>query len=121
MGSFGKYQMLLVLAYFPCKIPTALHPLGIVFLAPPVKYICMDNVDNVTEGVLGKCPCENPIYDNTIFQETMITTWDLICEKEWLVSFNQTLFMLGILVGSIVFGAISDRYRYTYIYYYFVY
>lgn len=109
IGSYGKFQLLLVLFYLPCKIPTALHPLGIVFLAPPVSYICMDNTNSTVDEALNQCPCANPSYDDSLFQDTIITYWDLICEKEWLVSFNQTIHMLGILIGSIIFGMLSDR------------
>ncbi|XP_077295935.1 organic cation transporter protein-like isoform X2 [Arctopsyche grandis] len=106
IGSMGKYQVILCLIIFLTKFPVAFHQMGIIFLAPPVSYICLDNSSNETN----KCPCSNPEYDTSIFQDTIIMTWDLICEKSWLADFTQTIFMLGILVGSISFGAISDRF-----------
>lgn len=81
--------------------------MGIIFLAPPVSFICLDTANNETN----KCPCINKEYDRSVFEDTIVMTWDLVCERAWLADITQTLFMLGILVGSISFGAISDRYN----------
>ncbi|XP_022246530.1 organic cation transporter protein-like isoform X2 [Limulus polyphemus] len=43
--------------------------------------------------------------------EDVIThLWNLVCEREALRSLMQTSYMVGFLVGSIVFGTISDRF-----------
>ncbi|KAG7299051.1 hypothetical protein JYU34_017526 [Plutella xylostella] len=103
MGSFGKYQLLLCLLVFLSKFPVAFHQLSIAFLAPKVSFECQDGGNNT-------CPCANPIYDTSIFTNTIVMEWDLICGSKWLVGFTQTLFQLGVLIGSIVFGILSDRY-----------
>lgn len=101
----GKYQIILCLLIMLTKFPVAFHQMSIIFLAPPVQYECLDNNINETN----KCPCDNPVYDTSVFQQTIIMSWDLICGQSWLADFTQTIFMLGILIGSVMFGSISDR------------
>lgn len=40
---------------------------------------------------------------------SIVTAWDLVCEREWLAKFTQPTFMLGVLIGALVFGDIADR------------
>lgn len=54
-------------------------------------------------------------YDNTYYGETIITEWNLICERNFLVSVSQTVHMVGSLC-SVFCGWLGDRYgrrRYT--------
>ncbi|KAJ2951119.1 hypothetical protein O0L34_g5507 [Tuta absoluta] len=102
-GSFGKYQLWLCLLMFLSKFPVAFNQMAIIFLAPKVQYICPTTQAET-------CPCLNPQYNTSEFTSTIIMKWDLISEKKWLASFNQTLFQLGTLVGSVVFGMASDRF-----------
>lgn len=54
--------------------------------------------------------CKKYEYDATPFVNTIISEWDLVCERQWLASFTQMVLQLGVLIGSIVFGFLSDRY-----------
>jgi MFS family permease len=101
-GAFGKYQLLLCLLIFLSKFPVAFHQMAIIFLAPKTPYTCKDS-DSA-------CPCDQPVYDTSVFTATIISEWNLICQDKWLTSFTQTLFQLGTLIGSILFGMASDRY-----------
>ncbi|XP_063362509.1 organic cation transporter-like protein [Cydia amplana] len=102
-GSFGRYQLLLCLLIFLTKFPVAFHQMAILFLAPRLSYTCPDTGEET-------CPCPNPEYDRSIFNRSIIMEWDLICERNWLTSFTQTLFQLGTLLGSVLFGMASDRF-----------
>lgn len=101
-GSFGKYQLWLCLLIFLTKFPVAFHQMAIIFLAPKVEYTCHDTNSET-------CPCANPQYNTSIFTHTIIMEWDLICERKWMASITQTLFQLGTLLGSVIFGMASDR------------
>ncbi|MFT7797563.1 solute carrier family 22 member 16 [Arapaima gigas] len=50
------------------------------------------------------------VYDGGEGQQTIVTDWDLVCEKEWLAKLCQPTFMLGVLIGALVFGDIADRF-----------
>lgn len=53
--------------------------------------------------------CEGFIYDHSEVQSNIVTDWDLVCEREWLAKLCQPTFMLGVLIGALVFGDIADR------------
>ncbi|XP_053193553.1 solute carrier family 22 member 16 [Scomber japonicus] len=51
----------------------------------------------------------NFVYDHTEVYQSIVTDWDLVCEREWLAKLCQPTFMLGVLIGALVFGDIADR------------
>ncbi|CAN0070845.1 unnamed protein product [Lampetra fluviatilis] len=40
---------------------------------------------------------------------TIVTQWDLVCKKWWLVPAERLAFMVGYVVGCVAMGALSDR------------
>ncbi|CAG9132753.1 unnamed protein product [Plutella xylostella] len=110
IGSFGKYQLYLCILIFLTKYSMAFHQMGIIFLAPKVSYICPDTGNQT-------CPCDDPVYDRSVFTNTIVMEWNLICGRQWLVSLTQTLFQLGSLFGSALFGVASDKFgrKYTFL------
>ena len=59
---------------------------------------------NLTES------CVDYVYDSTYFTETLVTKFDLVCEKENLKKLLNTILILGILFGSMIGGWIGDRF-----------
>ncbi|XP_076358977.1 solute carrier family 22 member 6-B-like [Tachypleus tridentatus] len=53
-------------------------------------------------------PCTK--WDYSSRDNTIITQWDLFCDREWLVSMNQTVFMLGMLFGVFIAGHLGDKF-----------
>lgn len=99
IGNFGRFQLWLCFMVFVSKFGAALHLMAIIFIAPPPSYSCPGNAT---------C-CENPVYDTSLFSKTIVTEWNLICEKTWLKDFTQMLFQFGVLAGSVLFGILSDK------------
>lgn len=63
-----------------------------------------------TDGVGATEPCTNGwIYDNSTFPSTIVTEWDLVCSRRVLRQLAQSLYMVGVLLGAIVFGHLADR------------
>lgn len=110
IGQFGKWQLMLwLLIASPIKISSAWQQLGIVFLAPPTSFMCVEtNLTNIIEMNTCYSDCVGYNY-YTDFENTIISQFDLICEKAWLSNFTQTICMFGVLMGSIIFGFIADR------------
>lgn len=53
--------------------------------------------------------CGDFVYDHSEVYQNIVTDWDLVCEREWLAKLCQPTFMLGVLIGALVFGDIADR------------
>ncbi|XP_062858536.1 solute carrier family 22 member 16 [Trichomycterus rosablanca] len=53
--------------------------------------------------------CSGYVFDHSQVEQSIVTEWDLVCEKEWLGKLSQPTFMLGVLIGALVFGDIADR------------
>ncbi|KAJ8009611.1 hypothetical protein DPEC_G00090700 [Dallia pectoralis] len=49
------------------------------------------------------------VFDRSEVYQSIVTDWDLVCDREWLAKLCQPTFMLGVLVGALVFGDIADR------------
>ncbi|XP_029467965.1 solute carrier family 22 member 6-B-like isoform X2 [Rhinatrema bivittatum] len=66
-------------------------------------------VDNATE--MDTEPCEDGwTYDRSEFSSTIITEWDLVCDQRRMGQMAQSIYMLGVLVGAVVFGGLSDKF-----------
>uniref|UniRef100_A0A3Q3WZM6 Major facilitator superfamily (MFS) profile domain-containing protein n=1 Tax=Mola mola TaxID=94237 RepID=A0A3Q3WZM6_MOLML len=49
------------------------------------------------------------VYDHSEVQQSIVMDWDLVCEREWLAKLCQPSFMLGVLIGALLFGDLADR------------
>lgn len=65
---------------------------------------CKVILDNQTQK------CSDYIYDHSVYGYTAVIEWDLTCSKTYLVATGNSLFMFGVMLGSIIFGQLSDRY-----------
>jgi OCT family organic cation transporter-like MFS transporter 4/5 len=54
--------------------------------------------------------CTKWVYDRSKIESSTVTDWDLVCGHNWLRASADSLFMLGVMMGSIGFGYLSDRY-----------
>ncbi|XP_068184042.1 uncharacterized protein [Antennarius striatus] len=50
------------------------------------------------------------VYDNSTFTSTIATEWDLVCDRKSLTKTSTTIFFTGVMVGSVAFGYVSDKY-----------
>ncbi|KAL0830654.1 hypothetical protein ABMA28_002791 [Loxostege sticticalis] len=110
IGVIGKWQIWICFVVFLVKFPVAWHQMSIIFLAPPMNFTCADNHTLHHNDNTCQANCTDYEYDHSIFKETIISEWNLVCNREWLKNLTQTIFMLGILVGNMLFGHLSDRF-----------
>ncbi|XP_053544803.1 solute carrier family 22 member 6-B-like [Bombina bombina] len=50
------------------------------------------------------------VYDHSEFSSTIIMKWDLVCNHRRMRQLAQSIYMSGVLVGSIIFGSLSDKF-----------
>uniref|UniRef100_A0A8C3KBL0 Solute carrier family 22 member 7 n=1 Tax=Calidris pygmaea TaxID=425635 RepID=A0A8C3KBL0_9CHAR len=56
-------------------------------------------------------PCQHGwVYDHSQFTSTISTQWDLVCEQRGLNQATATFFFIGVTMGAVVFGYLSDRF-----------
>ncbi|KAM5318604.1 solute carrier family 22 member 6 [Glossophaga mutica] len=62
------------------------------------------------KGTAATEPCTDGwIYSNSTFPSTIVTEWDLVCSHRALRQLAQSLYMVGVLLGAMVFGYLADR------------
>ncbi|XP_029532336.1 solute carrier family 22 member 16-like [Oncorhynchus nerka] len=72
----------------------------------PTDFTYEQLVNRTTE----KCDSNyHYVYDHSEVYQSIVTDWDLVCDREWLAKLCQPTFMMGVLVGALVFGDIADR------------
>ena len=49
------------------------------------------------------------VYDMSFVEESVVSRFNLVCDKEYIQTNLHTIFMVGILVGSAVGGILSDK------------
>ncbi|XP_055354392.1 beta-alanine transporter-like [Paramacrobiotus metropolitanus] len=49
-------------------------------------------------------------YDRSVYESTVITEWDLVCDHHLEGTFTFTIFTLGGLVGPLIWGYLADRF-----------
>ncbi|XP_047433321.1 uncharacterized protein LOC125003430 [Mugil cephalus] len=55
--------------------------------------------------------CQNGwVYDNSTFKSTLVTEWDLVCERKGMNKATATIFFIGVMIGAPLFGLLSDRF-----------
>ncbi|CAH2268512.1 jg3772 [Pararge aegeria aegeria] len=120
IGHFGRWQFLVIATVSLVKLSSGWVQMAIIFLTPNLVYWCKDFGDNssrVGENMTCYADCAEYGYDSAPFENTIITQWGLVCERTWMASFAQMVLQLGVLLGSVMFGFLSDRYgrKYTFL------
>ena len=74
---------------------------------PPQNFTCNHFLTNDTSQCAG---CLNYTYEFELFDETVNSEFDLICEDEYKSSLISTLSLAALFFGAIGIGSIGDRY-----------
>lgn len=139
LGDFGRYQRRIYLLLCLPAILCAFHKLGNVFLQAKPDHRCQlfNELPNASYALpleilnasypfrkksdrYSSCsmfsdnhsvvPCDGYIYDDSKYKSTTVVEWTMVCDRAYLKALSDALFMLGVMLGSIIFGDLSDRY-----------
>lgn len=136
-GEFGRYQGFQFFLHILSAFAAGMHMLSLVTVGATPEHRCfIDGVDtnesiapwNSTlilsripqaKGVLSSCsmygvnntilPCQSYVYDRTYYQSSRTIDWDFVCDKRWMISIAQTIYMLGTFTGAITLGGLADK------------
>lgn len=71
---------------------------------------------NVTEDSTSRpndsiiMPCDAYVYDTSTYKTSAVIDYELVCDRAWMGANVQSVYMVGMLVGSYLFGDLSDRF-----------
>ena len=139
LGEFGKYQRKIYFLLFIPTIFSAMQNLAWVFLGATVHHRCLlpeevgeaevfempdglksklilsrdnttfDNCHYLNDG--NSTYCDNGwVYDKSTFGSSAVMEWNLVCDNRSLRATAQSVYMFGVLLGSYIFGFLSDRF-----------
>ncbi|GIY10293.1 organic cation transporter protein [Caerostris extrusa] len=54
--------------------------------------------------------CSSWEYDHSFYRHTMVDEWDLVCDREWLISISKTVYMVAFLFAATLCGQMSDKF-----------
>ena len=52
--------------------------------------------------------CTDYDYDTSLFTSTVVSDFNLVCGRQYIQTLSKTIYMMGMLVGSFVFGWMGD-------------
>ncbi|GFQ96155.1 organic cation transporter protein [Trichonephila clavata] len=125
VGSFGRWQLRVLLALMYLNVVGMWHNFSIIFMTPNMDFHCIQppseqHIANASFAFENRCEvpqrgnssilvaCTEWEYDTSDTSETIVSEWDLVCSREWLVSLAKSIYMVGFLLSVIIFGQISD-------------
>lgn len=122
VGSFGTYQKLMLILIGGISSLVSMNFYGTIFVTSEPDLIC-SALSNSTDLPTDSCkiwsiintedhPLKNKYecyFDKSYYGSTIITEWGLFCDKKYLASLTQTIYMIGTISGMIG-GVISDRF-----------
>uniref|UniRef100_A0A8C5BUS8 Solute carrier family 22 member 6 n=1 Tax=Gadus morhua TaxID=8049 RepID=A0A8C5BUS8_GADMO len=101
--------------------PSANHNIYIVicgvmrcrYVTPQWHQLLMNSTAppaDLTSAVETEACLDGWTFDQSEFDSTIVTEWDLVCSLRPLKQMSQTIYMGGVLAGAIIFGGLSDRF-----------
>ncbi|XP_053133182.1 solute carrier family 22 member 6-A-like [Hemicordylus capensis] len=75
----------------------------------PHLHLLGSNATNNSQAETEDCH-DGWVYDRSVFANTIIMEWDLVCRLRTRRQIAQSIYMGGVLVGALVFGSLADRF-----------
>ena len=119
----GRWQVLLIgyMSVMWLVFPT--FSMSMMFLGATPQFRCADGFG--MNATFADLPAETPechpfnhnsssctrwVFDDSVYESTVVTEWDLVCERKPLLSMLQAVLMIGGIAGSLIGGQLTDRF-----------
>ncbi|XP_069596491.1 solute carrier family 22 member 6-B-like [Ranitomeya imitator] len=79
------------------------------YTSPKFSLLNYSSTSNASDLETEAC-ADGYKYDDSEYSSTIINKWDLVCDQRRMRQLAQSIYMSGVLVGSIVFGGLSDKF-----------
>lgn len=53
--------------------------------------------------------CSKYVYDRTYYETSRTIDWNFVCDRRWMGSIVQTIYMLGVFTGAVTLGGLADK------------
>ncbi|KAM6271207.1 solute carrier family 22 member 7 isoform 2-T2 [Spheniscus humboldti] len=80
-----------------------------MFSQPQFHLLLNSSLQPENNSIIQHCQ-HGWVYDDSQFTSTISTQWDLVCEQRGLNQATATFFFIGVTMGAVVFGYLSDRF-----------
>uniref|UniRef100_A0A663FBX6 Solute carrier family 22 member 7 n=1 Tax=Aquila chrysaetos chrysaetos TaxID=223781 RepID=A0A663FBX6_AQUCH len=80
-----------------------------MFSQPQFHLLLNSSLQPENNSIIQECQ-HGWVYDHSQFTSTISTQWDLVCEQRGLNQATATFFFIGVTMGAVVFGYLSDRF-----------
>ncbi|KAM5138280.1 solute carrier family 22 member 6-A-like [Mantella aurantiaca] len=122
---FSPFQSLLVSILSAPLLLVATHNLMQIFTAAVPPHHCQSNLtweqfsqpkesctrnSSLLSNATEPCKPGDWKYDLSTYNPTIISKWDLVCEREWMKELAQSIYMAGVLAGAMLYGSLADRF-----------
>ncbi|XP_063046702.1 organic cation/carnitine transporter 2-like [Engraulis encrasicolus] len=82
---------------------------GETILSRCIRYTEQENSGSGYSNDTEDC-VDGWVFSKERYVSTIVTEWNLVCHDDWRAPFTLTLFFIGVLIGSLCSGILSDRY-----------
>ena len=112
IGDLGPQQVRYAVAFLLFNAYASWHMLQFSFVGYAIKFECY-TADQDTP-YYNVCPandaskCSKINFANVEEETTIVSEWDLICDREWLAGATMSAFMAGVMFGAPLLGMASD-------------
>ncbi|NWS99673.1 S22A7 protein, partial [Mionectes macconnelli] len=80
-----------------------------MFSQPQFHLLLNSSLQSENKSIIQHCQ-HGWVYDHSQLTSTISTQWDLVCEHRGLNQATATFFFIGVTMGAVVFGYLSDRF-----------